>query len=163
MSDWREPIIDRTAADVADVNPDSLEYQKGALNADDLNRIEGNYRYLLEHLETDSFFIPHAYRNYEETTINADGTKNKAMYTDWQEKNLPWLSEINRIRANYNALVRLFLVGLGLSVLAESNYLDWQEVNDWERIAAVGKTMFESMEQEFRFCGAEICGGDRLL
>ena len=163
MSDWREPIIDRTAADAAGVNPDALGYQKGALNADDLNRIEGNYRYLLEHLETDSFFIPHAYRNYEETTINADGTENKITYTDWQEKNLPWLSEINRIRANYNALVRLFLIGLGLPIVSESNYLAYEEVNDWERIAEVGKTMFENMEKEYIPCGTIDSGGDRLL
>ncbi|MCI5679664.1 MAG: LamG domain-containing protein [Bacteroidales bacterium] len=385
MSDWREPITDRMAADVAGADDGSLVYQKGALNADDLNRIEGNYRYILEHLETDAIFIPHAYRNREETTfepvqveegglddttllllhgesledssnykralaninispvtvdksinekvlsfgsgkkvytengsfmdlgtgdftiewreyvlsttpnpgqvlamsdINTtryfnleyypngkvilyvsgetvttsfdlgsfevgkwvhralvrcngkmafykDGTKQteasytdsfpyysgskitfgssygsgqasrwfdgymeeirisnvarwaedftppekpygeitihtetkpiKKTYTDWQEHNLPWLSEINRIRANYNALVRLFLVGLGLPVLAESNYLDWQEVNDWERIAMVGKQMFENMEQEYRYCGVEESGGDRLL
>lgn len=160
MSDWIEPITDRTAADVKGLDSGSPEYQKGALNADDLNRIEGNYRYILEHLETDAIFIPHAYRNRQETTINPDGTATKTTYTDWREHNLPWLSEINRIRANYNALVRLFLVGLGLPVLAESNYLDWQEVNDWERIAAVGKTIFENMEQEYRRCGAYTCGED---
>lgn len=87
----------------------------------------------------------------------------KTTYTDWQEQNLPWLSEINRIRANYNALVRLFLVGMGLPVLAESNFLNWQEVNDWERIADIGKTMLENMEQEYRYCGMENSGGDRLL
>lgn len=382
MSDWREPITDRTAADVAGADAGSLAYQKGTLNADDLNRIEGNYRYLLEHLETDAIFIPHAYRNREEMTIetiqteegglddttllllhgesledssnykrpitnngvsisgvqskfggkslnfvaseydyfetdydgfdsdftidfwvyhvptgseswaklfstqfyNVNGgflaemydtnvtsyrfyytgfdaqainftlpanewvhlafvqrsdvmtvfvngtnigqtnkpvalnrsnikfgivdqelskfgsyfngymdeicisnvarwtanftppekpygeitihteTKEiKKIYTDWQEHNLPWLSEINRIRVNYNALVRLFLVGLGLPVLADSNYLAYQEVNNWERIATAGKTMFENMEQEYRYCGVEESGGDRLL
>ena len=163
MSDWREPITDRMATDVAGADAGSLAYQKGTLNADDLSRIEGNYRYLLEHLETDAIFIPHAYRNREETTVNPDGTVTKTIYTDWQEHNLPWLSEINRIRANYNALVRLFLVGLGLPILTESNYLDWQEVNEWERIADVGKTIFENMEKEYRYCGVEESGGDRLL
>lgn len=351
MNNWRKPITDRMATDVAGADAGSLAYQKGTLNADDLNRIEGNYRYLLEHLETDAIFIPHAYRNREETTIEIvdvpteytpveyiessgtqyidtgfkpnqntklevtfqtsvkatiaacdtywkdngygvwsgageygnevittlnmnKGTKSKIVvnkgvftndevivweasaatfqtvypltifalnrggsiteynnslkifsckiyddetlirdfipvkdasgvaclydkvsqtyfynagtgtftsgtelpkettkeiievkrkYTDWQEHNLPWLSEINRIRVNYNALVRLFLVGLGLPVLTESNYLDWQEVNDWERIADVGKTIFENMEREYRYCGVEESGGDRLL
>lgn len=163
MSDWREPITDRMATDVAGADAGSLAYQKGALNADDLNRIEGNYRYLLEYLETDFIFIPHAYRNREETTVNPDGTATKTIYTDWQEHNLPWLSEINRIRANYTALVRLFLVGLGLPVFGESNYLDWQEVNDWERVAAVGKEMTENMKQEYIPCGTINSGGERLL
>ncbi len=163
MSNWREPITDRAAADVSGADAGSLACQKGTLNADDLNRIEGNYRYILEHLETDVIFIPHAYRNREETTVSPDGTATQTIHTDWQEHNLPWISEINRIRANYNALVRLFLVGLGLPVLAESGYLDWQEVNDWERMAEAGKTMFENMEQEYRYCGVEESGGDRLL
>lgn len=361
---WREPIFDRTNADTltARAGQSNIDNHKGALNADDLNRIEGNFRYLEEHLKADGIFIPRNFRNYTETTyqmvekkklpdgytqveyiestgtqyidtgfkpnqdtrvvmdfdnitggsefffgartdvhnltfafcsldatnirsdfgseiktmtvassenrtvidkngnsckfgdytitnaattfqcdyplyllcansagsasalasgklyscqiydnntlvrdfipcIKGEGTDSvaglydlvngvfytnagtgvfsigntvqpeivcemqevKTTYTDWQEQNLPWLSEISRIRANYNALVRLFLVGMGLPVLAESNFLDWQEVNDWERIAFVGKQMFENMEQEYRYCGMENSGGDRLL
>ena len=163
MAEWKMPVFDRTMDDVKSVDRTSADYQKGTLNADDLNRIEGNFAYLEEKLRGDAIFIPHVVRNYEETTLNADGTQTKTTYTDWREHNLPWLSEINRIRANYNALVRLFLVGLGLPVLAESNYLDYVEVNDWERIAEVGKTMFENMEKEYRYCGMEESGGDRLL
>ena len=98
-----------------------------------------------------------------ETTPTYELIETQTTYTDWQEHNLPWLSEINRIRANYNALVRLFLIGLGFSEQPESNYLDYQEVNNWERIALVGKEMFENMEKEYRYCGMEESGGDRLL
>lgn len=163
MAEWRTPVFDRTMDDVKAVDRTSADYQKGTLNADDLNRIEGNFAYLEEKLRGDAIFIPHIFRNCEEITLNTDGTQTKTTYTDWQEHNLPWFSEINRIRANYNALVRLFLVGLGLPVLAESNYLDYREVNDWERIALVGKEMFENMEKEYRYCGMEESGGERLL
>ena len=361
MAEWRTPVFDRTMDDVKSVDRTSAAYQKGALNTDDLNRIEDNYKYLMAKLKSDAIFIPHRLRNYTETvlqavttpeytlveclkstgeqyfntgflpnqdtrvvmrfrsttsegtqalfgartgasanafaiwlmsgivqsqygnvayntkpittdyvkeivydfnknvvtvdgtevafaeaeftpnlplyllSINANGTADSrgavgdfldcqvydgdvlvhdyisvldtygvpcaydkvsgeylynagsgdfaagaeieqtsdgtiygyeevtTTYTDWQEHNLPWLSEINRIRANYNALVRLFLVGLGLPVLAESNYLDYQEVNNWERIALVGKTMFENMEKEYVYSGTIDCGGDRLL
>lgn len=163
MAEWRTPVFDRSMNDVKSVDRTSATYQKGTLNADDLNRIEGNFAYLEEKLRGDAIFIPHVFRNYTETTLNADGTQTTTTYTDWQEHNLPWLSEINRIRANYNALVRLFLVGLGLPVMAESNYLDYLEVNNWERIAMVGKEMFENMEKEYRYCGMENSGGDRLL
>lgn len=107
-------------------------------------------------LEKEGYYIPRTYRNYKESF-------NGTTYTDWQEVNIPWLSEINRIRANYTALVRLFLVGLGLPVFGESNYLDWQEVNDWERVAAVGKEMTENMKQEYIYCGTINSGGERLL
>lgn len=364
MAEWRTPVFDRTMDDVKSVDRTSATYQKGTLNADDLNRIEDNYKYLMAKLRSDAIFIPHRLRNYTETameyvekesqllpdgytqveyiessgtqyidtgfkpnqdtrvvmeaqmlndpksstaiyfgcrdgkffelykagsgqnltflynsdysqyfTVNylarriveinknsatVDGTtltysagtfqltqslylgadnesgtakaitalriyscqiydngtlirdyvpctnsegvaglydlandvfytdaaggaftagaeielepetsyelvETKTIYTDWQEHNLPWLSEINRIRANYNALVRLFLVGLGLPVSVESNYLDYVEVNEWERIALVGKKMFENMELEYRYCGMEDSGGGRLL
>lgn len=160
---WKEPITDRTAADVTDADTSALAAQKGMLNAEDLNRIEGNYRYILEELEEDAVYIPHKYRRRQEKQVRADGTVTTTTYTDWQEQNLPWLSEINRIRANYTALVRLFLVGLGLPVFPESLYLDWQEVNDWERVAAVGKEMTENMKQEYIPCGTINSGGERLL
>lgn len=160
---WKEPITDRTAADVTDADTSALAAQKGTLNAEDLNRIEGNYRYIMEQLEGAAVYIPHTYRRRQEKQIQADGTVTTTTYTDWQEQNLPWLSEINRIRANYTALVRLFLVGLDLPVFAESDYLDWQEVNDWERVADISKKMYEKMKAEYIFCGTTDSGGARLL
>ena len=148
---------------MTDADTSALATQKGTLNAEDLNRIEGNYRYIMEQLEGAAVYIPHTYRRRQEKQIQADGTVTTTTYTDWQEQNLPWLSEINRIRANYTALVRLFLVGFGLPVFPESLYLDWQEVNDWERVAAVGKEMTENMKQEYIPCGTINSGGERLL
>lgn len=104
--------------------------------------------------------IPNDNPEYEYIVVREEV---KTVYTDWQEHNLPWLSEINRIRANHNALVRLFLVELGLPLYDENNYLLYSEVNDWERIALKGKEMFENMEKEYRYCGMEESGGDRLL
>lgn len=87
----------------------------------------------------------------------------KQIYTDWQEENIPWKSEIDRIRDNYNNLVELFLINLGLPVLTHSQYVMYTEVNDWERIAYIGKQMFENMEKEYIPCGTIDSGGDRLL
>lgn len=365
MAEWRTPVFDRTMDDVKSVDRTSAVYQKGALNADDLNRIEDNYKYLMAKLRSDAIFIPHRLRSFTETileyvqkendilpygyaqmeyiessgtqyidtgfmhnqntrvvmdvqvtaqpsthawlfegrTSTSDGVKGMLLlngsawkadyvsgsnrvsissvgvtdrlnvdynknvitvngfthtwtestfqstcnltllaantggtisgfisaklysckiydngalirnfipctntsgtaglyelvngifyenagsgtfaagmeveaetvyelietqttYTDWQENNLPWMSEINRIRANYNALMRLFLVGMGFSEQAESNYLDYAEVNNWERVALTGKQMFENMEKEYLRCNTVICGGDILL
>lgn len=155
---WITPIFNRTVTDTVTARAAQAneENNKGALNYQDLNRIEGNHKELMQWLEKEGYYIPRTYRNYKESF-------NGTTYTDWQEVNIPWLSEINRIRANYNALVRLFLVGLGLPVFPESLYLDWQEVNDWERVAAVGKEMTENMKQEYIPCGTINSGGERLL
>ena len=155
---WITPIFNRTVTDTVTARTAQAneENNKGALNYQDLNRIEGNHKELMRWLENEGYSIPRTYRTYQESF-------NGITYTDWQEVNIPWLSEINRIRANYTALVRLFLVGLGLPVFGESNYLDWQEVNDWERVAAVGKEMTENMKQEYIPCGTINSGGERLL
>lgn len=154
---WITPIFDRIDEDTvsARINQENAENNKGALNYQDLNRIEGNHKELMKWLKSSGYYLPRSYRDYKEF--------NGKTYTDWQEENIPWLSEINRIRANYTALVQLFLVGLGLPVFGESNYLDWQEVNDWERVAAVGKEMTENMKQEYIPCGTINSGGERLL
>jgi hypothetical protein len=155
---WITPIFNRTVSDTVTARAAQAneENNKGALNYQDLNRIEGNHKELMQWLEKEGYYIPRTYRNYKESF-------NGITYTDWQEENIPWLSEINRIRANYTALVRLFLVGLDLPIFSESDYLDWQEVNDWERVAAVGKEMTENMKQEYIPCGTINSGGERLL
>ena len=154
---WITPVFDRIVEDTesARINQGNAENNKGALNYQDLNRIEGNHKELMKWLIGGGYYLPRSYRDYKEF--------NGTTYTDWQEENIPWLSEINRIRANYTALVRLFLVGLGLPVFEESDYLDWQEVNDWERVADISKSMYEKMKAEYIFCGTTDSGGARLL
>ena len=100
---WITPIFNRTVSDTVTARAAQAneENNKGALNYQDLNRIEGNHKELMQWLEKEGYYIPRTYRNYKESF-------NGTTYTDWQEENLPWLSEINRIRANYTALVRLF-------------------------------------------------------
>lgn len=90
-------------------------------------------------------------------------TEIKTTYTDWQEQNIPWLSEIDRIRQNFNNLIALFLRTLDLPTFPSNIYLMYSEVNDWERVSLVGKTMFENMEKEYVYSGTIDCGGDRLL
>lgn len=149
MAKWETPVIDRTIEDVKAADPSAMDYQKGALNADDLNRIEGNYKYILDNLEQNSITITHKYRSF---------TENGTTYTDWNEQNLPWYSEISRIRANYNALVREYLSGLGLPTFGQNNYLMYTEVNAWESIAVKGKEIFENMSGTYRRCNQHICG-----
>lgn len=96
-----------------------------------------------------------------ETTYELVETR--TTYTDWQEQNIPWLSEIDRIRQNFNNLIALFLRTLDLPTFSSNIYLMYSEVNDWERVSLVGKTMFDNMEKEYVYSGTIDCGGDRLL
>lgn len=146
---WQEPIFDRTNADTLTVRAgqSNIDNHKGALNYQDLNRIEQNFQYVVQHLFDNAMVVPHTKREY----------------TDWQEANIPWKSEIDRIRENFNSLTNLFLRALNLPIFASSDYLMYSEVNDWERVALVGKTMFDNMEKEYVYSGTIDCGGDRLL
>lgn len=169
MSEWVTPVTDRTQQDVTYARKNQgrigivVPYNKGALNFPDLNRIEGNYKYVIEQLQTDAIFIPHKDRNYTETWINSDGETIQQTYTDWAMENLPDISEMNRIRDNINALITLFLVNMGFTEFVKSNYLNYQEVNGWENMLLQSKIMFENMVKEYIYCGTINCGGDRLI
>ena len=162
---WQEPIFDRTNADTltARAGQSNIDNHKGALNHQDLNRIEGNFQYVVDKLFENSIVIPHTRRNRAEVTYDAYGNAVAQIYTDWQEQNIPWQSEIDRIRSNFNILTTLFLVKLNLPLFTSSRSLMYDEVNDWERIAFIGRQMFENMEKEYTQCGTIHCGGDKLL
>ena len=66
---WSEPITDRSQSDIsyAKENQNGSTDNKGALNYNDLNRIENNFKYLIEKLESDAVYIQHIYRNFKET------------------------------------------------------------------------------------------------
>ena len=81
---WISPIIDRTKSDAeyAQQHRDAVVENKGAFNATDLNRIEGNIAYLAEQL-----------RSYGYIVIL------ESIKTDWNEQSTwPKSSEFDRIR-----------------------------------------------------------------
>ena len=58
---WETPITDRTVEQTVEArnNQSNAEHNKGAWNYPDLNRIENNYKYIIDQLLTDSYHIPH--------------------------------------------------------------------------------------------------------
>ena len=56
---WISPIIDRTKSDAeyAQQHRDAVVENKGAFNATDLNRIEGNIAYLAEQLRSYGYIV----------------------------------------------------------------------------------------------------------
>lgn len=84
-------------------------------------------------------------------------------YADWYEHNIPWKSEVDRIRSNFNNLNELFLQGLDLDMFGFSDYLVYTEVNAWEYLTYLSKTLFENMTREYLRCNEVISGGVTLL
>ena len=64
MTDWIEPVVDRTEEDVL------LRTVKGVLQADDLNRIENDIEYLLTLLNIKRPFRPQIYTMASKPTKN---------------------------------------------------------------------------------------------
>lgn len=161
--EWIEPVFDRTPEDVINARnaQENTADNKGALNYEDLNRIENNYKYLDEMLHEDAIYIPRKYRNFTERWV--EGTEQKQeTYTEWQERNIPYKSEIDRIRKNYNNLVQIYLKNMGLPILEYTAYVLFDEVNDWERIAYEAKKAFARMKETYKWCGTQTSGSDSI-
>lgn len=84
-------------------------------------------------------------------------------YTEWFEQNIPWKSEIDRIRRNFNNLLKEYLYGKRISQVPYTQYFKFTEANKLEDISASTKQTLENMIAECRYCGTVNSGGDRLL
>lgn len=167
MAEWVTPITDRTADDVSNaVNNQANETDnKGAINYNDLNRIENNFKYLLDRLNAEGYYIDHKFRNYAETEAVVDGNNNVSnvtqIYTEWFEQNIPWKSEIDRIRDNINNLLAKYLQGKNYTNILKTQYLDYKEANKLEDIELVTDETITEMKKQYRLCNTFKCGEGR--
>ena len=84
-------------------------------------------------------------------------------YTEWFEQNLPWKSEIDRIRDNFNNLIKEYLPKSNIKTINKNQYFKFSEANKIEDVSAYTKGMTENMEYNFIRCGEVNSGGERLL
>lgn len=163
MSNWITPIFDRTNEDVllAQKQGGHAMECKGALNATDLNRIEGNFKHVRELLALRWIFVPMMEREVTESWFE-DGKEKSQVYDDWARKNLLWQSEMDRIRDNYNALHSLYLLNMGLPASMKSYYLDYVEVNAWEQATYEALGAMERTTKVQVYCGTITCGGGAI-
>lgn len=85
-----------------------------------------------------------------------------ATFTDWQMRNILWLREINRIRKNFNTLNSVYPKSTNIPNSKESNYINYEEVNNWEKAAYEANEAVDRMDKLKRYCGTFNCGGDPL-
>ena len=161
---WITPIFDRTNDDVntSKENQTATAEHKGSLNVFDLNLIEDNHAYLIEKLSDEGYWVEHKFRNYTEKTsvLAYDGSvqETEQTYTRWFEENIPYKSEIDRIRQNLNNILQQYLTGQNFKTISYSNYMDYNEVNNIENIEFTAKNTIEEMKSQYRLCNTFTCG-----
>lgn len=98
----------------------------------------------------------------EETVTETIVVDKSQTYTDWQKDNIFFKPEADRIRRNLNKLSQIYLKGLGLPVLDFDDSLNYIEANRWEDIELETCNAFDRMEQSYKYCGTQTCGGGTL-
>lgn len=143
---WREPVFDRTQADVdyakaqlsRNINEVSL---KGCLNSNDLLRIEYN----IDHL---SRVLTELY--YFNTVPD---------YRVWFRTDIVTVSEVNRIINNVRILWEEYYKPPD-AVTLPNTLLTFEQVNAIEKNLYLIKKMLDDMTASFRECGTFSCGED---
>jgi len=167
---WINPIVDRTQADVdglkqlaSQINAvgwDNISLAqktawlnlasgvtKGALNAIDLNRIQGNATFITELLKEDygiRFVID------ESNPI-------------WDVTMTPFKSNIDRIRANVIKIVKLSYSYPTTPEIEYNHPITWDDVNDIERNLADLHEILLEIAKYWIHCGQFNCGQGVIL
>lgn len=149
MPEWTAPVYDRTEEDVEyakayNENPSesaASEY-KGALNASDLNRIEGNCGYLAELLHSCGY------------------TSHVTVKTNWSMTDFPTLTEFTRIRDNITELMRLYAQAEDMPDMRTDSRTDYVEINNMEFDLYMINRMIANMKAIYIYSG-ELYGGER--
>ena len=132
---WITPIIDRQISDIQNMT------QKGHLNAEDLNRIEGNTQYLSDVLDEYGYNQSFSHK------------------TDWLMGDFPYSAEMERVRTNVLELLEVYHEqDTPLPETLEK--LDWKKLNALENNLKLMYEMIGRMEESFRYCGTFNSGQD---
>lgn len=149
MPEWIAPVYDRTEEDVSlakaynkSPSGSSVTEYKGALNAADLNRIEGNCEYLSELLHSCGY------------------TSHVTVKTDWSMTDFPTLTEFTRIRDNITELMRAYAQAEDMPDMRTDSRTDYVEINNMEFDLYMINRMIANMKAIYIYSG-ELYGGER--
>ena len=148
MSEWIEPVFDRTEEDVeyakaynkGSAESEAAEY-KGTLNASDLNRIENNCEYLSDLLHSCGY------------------TSHVTVKTDWVMTDFPTLAEFIRIRENITELLSTYAQAQDMPDMRSDNGTDYTEINNMEFDLYRINEMIANMKAIYMYSG-ELYGGE---
>lgn len=137
--EFKKPITDRKQYDIVMKTP------KGHFNVSDVNRIESNCAYLAGQLNGYGYSV----------SIQAK--------TDWTMQDIPYQSEIDRIRDNVNMLIDAYHKLQGSPDIRYWDSLNWQDANSLERNIKNIDTLLLRMISGFRYCGTFFSGQEVIL
>lgn len=157
MSEWINPIYDRTRADVEEAVRKIAEWLKarasganvttvdlkGCLNVSDISRIEGNIAYLGERL-------------------TALGYTPSISIRQWNHSGIPNVADIHRIIANIHSLILAFYQPPSAPTLP-NRMSAHDDINAIEHNLALLKKLIDTMESSFKVSGTFSAGGNTHL
>lgn len=148
MAEWIAPIFDRTQSDVDFAISKIAEWKntgstnmydlKGCLNTSDINRIEGDIRYLADNLSKLYY-----YSNITTRT--------------WDTLGLPDVEDISRIIQNVAKIISAYHQTSTAPKLPET-MLTYTDINDLEQNLFLIKAILDNMITLFRECNTFECG-----
>lgn len=118
---------------------------KGTMNAHDYNRIENNCVILAELLNRNGYAV------------------NITVKADWIMTDFPYLSEVNRIRDNVNALLDAFARKAGSPKIHYWDSLNWADANALEKNIKNIDILLQEMISGFRYSGTFYSGQEVAL
>lgn len=147
MAEWIAPVYDRTEEDVSlakaynkSPSGSSATEYKGALNAADLNRIEGNCEYLSELLHSCGY------------------TSHITVKTDWSMTDFPTLTEFTRIRDNITELLNAYAQAQDMPDMRSDDRTDYVEINNMEFDLYRINEMIANMKAIYMYSGELYVG-----
>lgn len=157
MAEWITPVYDRTYRDVTAAKARIEEWidaitsgeevvtedLKGCLNANDLNRIENDIKYLSE-------------------TLTALGYPSIVTTKSWARDSFPNTEDVNRIITNVQIVITSFYK-YTVAPMLPATMLDYEQINDVERNIFYLKYLLDWMISVFRKSGTFASGQARIL
>lgn len=154
---WVTPVYDRVEADVVFAKEKIAEWikaiqtgdsvstydLKGCLNLSDLNRIEGNIKFLAEKL-------------------SALGYPPDVSTKTWKRSDIPNEEDIERIIYNIKSIINAYYQQEGVADLP-LGMTGWDEINAIEENLAKIKELYDAMLNSFRLSGTFTSGSSQIL
>lgn len=157
MSKWKTPVIDRTAEDVTFAKQKIAEWitaiqtgeyaetfeLKGCLNVSDLNRIEGNIKYLNDMLGELGYPVGVTTR-------------------EWGRSDIPTTEDVSRIINNVREIILSYYQQEGVTSLP-SGMGGYNQINAIEENLLKIKELLDCMINSYQRSGAFTSDGMRML
>lgn len=164
MSEWIEPVVNRTSSDVDTVKSlvqrilsdgwSTLMSEEqsfflgdmiGTLNHFCLNRVENNTKVLYNYIRTLGF-----------------PTYNDSYKEDWNYDDLPVIDDFTRILNNIIHIIHSEYP-ISTSLPANLDMPDYTQINAVEEVLLELKAIYETIPKSYKYCGTFNCGQDIIL